>query len=129
MNTNDFKTEASTFNNALPLPVLGQKYNYFIGNKVNKSRRAELVITNIIPFDKINDEALDYWRQEVESRDWLYAKETDYFVIAELTHGDIGEMCFVRTVDDAYGWFSLGFWSGKLDIDGSLSALLNDDDI
>lgn len=128
MNTDDLKNETPTFGNALPLPILGEKYNYFIGNKVNKSRKAEVVITNIISFDKINNEVLDYWKQEVKERDWLYAKETDYFVIAELTGVEDGEMiCFVRTVDDIYGWYSLGFWSGRLDIDGSLSALLDEE--
>ena len=128
MNTNDLKTENAAFNNDLPLRILGQRYNYFVGGKINESRKREVVITNIIPFGKINEEALDYWKQEVESRDWLYAKETDYFVIAELTIGEIDEMiCFVRTVNDVYGWFSLGFWGGRLDIDGSLNALLNNE--
>ena len=37
----------------------------------------------------------------------------------------IEKIIFVRTVKNNDGWFSLGFWGGRLDIDGSLNAILN----
>jgi hypothetical protein len=35
------------------------------------------------------------------------------------------KIIFVRTINNNDGWFSLGWWGGRLDIDGSLNAMLN----
>jgi len=79
----------------------------------------------VIPFNKIDKETLFEWMDEVKYIDWLYAKETDYFVkgilIEEGLNPDV-EVVFVRTLDG--GWFSLGWWAGRLDIDGKLVKLL-----
>ena len=48
----------------------------------------------------------------------MYAQETDYFVKANYLHPDIGAQWFVRTEDG--GWFSIGWWGSRLDVDGSL---------
>jgi hypothetical protein len=109
-------------------PVLGQTYNYFDDGKIKKIRRMEVVITEIIPFNKIDEETLNDWKQEVEECHWLYAKETDFFVKADLkvSNDKIEKIIFVRTINNNNGWFSLGWWGGRLDIDGSLNdALLN----
>jgi hypothetical protein len=55
------------------------------------------------------------WAEEVTECYWLYANENDYFIKAESEHW---ASYFVRTTDG--GWFSLGWWAGRLDIDGSL---------
>ena len=83
--------------------------------KIKPSRHSLITITKLIPFTEAASELLDFWKQEVEECDWLYATETDYFAEAEL-HGEI--IHFVRTTDG--GWFSMGFWASRLDIDGSL---------
>ena len=123
----ELKNETPTIGNTLLCPVLGQKYNYFDDGKIKPSRRMEVVITEIIPFNEIDGETLNDWKQEVEKCHWLYAKETDFFVKADLKISDdkIEKIIFVRTVNNNDGWFSLGWWGGRLDIDGSLNALLN----
>lgn len=105
-------------------PILGQTYNYFDDGKIKPSRRSKVVITDVIPFDKIDLETLNNWKLEVEECDWLFAKKTDFFVKADLklSNDNIEKIIFVRTIDN--GWFSLGWWSGRLDIDGSLNAYL-----
>ena len=47
--------------NTLLCPVLGQTYNYFDDGKIKPSRRMEVVITEIIPFDKIDEDTLNEW--------------------------------------------------------------------
>ena len=123
----DLKNEPPTCGNTLLCPVLGQTYNYFDDGKIRESRRMAVVITEIIPFSEIDEETLNDWKEEVEECDWLYAKETDYFVKADLKVSDdkVEKIIFVRTINNNGGWFSLGWWGGRLDIDGSLNALLN----
>jgi len=118
--------ENKNIGNATFCPVLGKTYNYFDDGKIKLSRRAEVVITDIIPFNEIDKETLNDWKQEVKDCYWLYAKETDFFVKADLKVSDnqIEKIIFVRTIKNN-GWFSLGWWGGRLDIDGSLNALLN----
>ena len=107
------------------IPVVGKKYHYFDDGKIKVSRRCEVVITEVIPFEKIDEETLNYWKEEVEECDWLYAPKTDFFVKAETTFSDgsIRTMIFVRTIHN--DWFSLGWIGSRLDIDGSLNDTLN----
>jgi hypothetical protein len=105
------------------IPILGNTYNYFDDGKIRESRKLPVLITEIIHFNEIDEKTLSYWKEEVYEIDWLYAKETDYFIKGFLNLGDrIEEIIFVRTIDN--GWFSLGWWAGQLDIDGSLYSLL-----
>lgn len=114
----------------LDLPEVGKTYFYFDDGKVTRARRLEVVITEIVPFADIADideETLNHWKEEVREIDWVYAKETDYFIKAQLKVSDeeVQDIVFVRTINNDDGWFSLGFWGGQLDIDGSLNAMLN----
>jgi hypothetical protein len=110
----------------LKLPEVGKTYYYFDDGKVSISRRMEVVITEIVPFSEIDEETLNNWEEEVREIDWIYAKETDYFVKGKLKVSDeVNEIVFVRTINNDDGWFSIGFWGGQLDIDGSLNAMLN----
>ena len=122
----DLNNEPLTCGNTLLCPVLGQTYNYFDDGKIRPSRRMRVTITEIIPFSEIDEETLNDWKEEVKQCDWLYAKETDYFVKADLKVSDnkTEKIIFVRTINNN-GWFSLGWWGGRLDIDGSLDASLN----
>jgi hypothetical protein len=109
---------------------LGKTYDYFDDGKINESRRLPVKITNITPFKEIDKDTLNEWQKEVEQCDWLYAKETDYFVFGELKiaedslgHESFERAVFVRTINN--GWFSLGFWAGRLDVDGKLKESLD----
>lgn len=65
----------ATCGNTLLCPVLGQTYNYFDDGKISPSRRMEVVITEIIPFNEIDAETLEYWKEEVEECNWLTQKK------------------------------------------------------
>lgn len=100
---------------------IGQTYDYFDDGKLTEMRRCKVTITDIIHFDDIDRDTLEYWLKEkydFHARPhWLYAQDTDYFIKGDIE--DLGEkVIFVRTVDG--GWFSLGWWAGRLDHDGSL---------
>lgn len=99
------------------IPTLNKKYTYFDDGKVNLSRIDKVNITEIIPFHHIDEETLATWEEEVRDCHWLYNKETDFFIKGKLE--DVKEdVIFVRCVSD--GWFSLGWWGGRLDIDGTI---------
>ena len=114
-------------------PILGQTYVYFTHGSITPWNKAEATITEIIPFDKIDLETLDLWERQLKSHPLLYAKETDYFIKADLMwvsdHAE--KIILVRTLNDKHGWFGLPWYqerveAGRLDIDGSLNALLNE---
>ena len=112
--------------NTSQLPEIGKTYNYFDDGKIKKSRKMSVVITEIIPFDNIDSQTLKQWQEDVEECHWLYSKETDYFIIADLevSESKIEKIIFVRTIDNKDGWFSMGWWGGRLDIDGELNKML-----
>ena len=101
---------------------IGKTYNYFDDGKVKESRKMPVIITSITPFNKIGKRVLKLWREEVEQCDWLYEKETDYFIKGDLyvTKDKIEKVVFVASRN---GWFSLGWWGGRLDVDGSLTKI------
>jgi hypothetical protein len=88
------------------IPVVGKTYHYFDDGKIKLSRRGEVVITQVIPFEKIDEDTLNYWQAEVEECYWLYAPKTDFFVKAESTLSDspFHDITFVRT--KVGNWFS-----------------------
>lgn len=105
------------------IPILNKTYYSFDDGKIRPNRRSRVVIKEIIPFNEIDQETLAKWKEEVSECDWLYRETTDYFIKAEANQEDIGideTLIFVRCKKD--GWFSLGFWAGRLDIDGSLNV-------
>jgi hypothetical protein len=94
--------------------IVGGKYDYFDDGKIRESRRSDCTIIEKIPFKDIDSDTLSQWKDEVISCDWLYAKETDFFLkaIIEFPDDEPETVYFVRTTD--WGWFSLGFWGGRL---------------
>lgn len=101
--------------------VINGIYNYFENGKIRESRMIEVKINDIIPFVNIDESTLQFWKEEVKQYGWLYAKETDYFIKGTLlTQNDGIDVIFVRTIKNN-GWFSMGWWRGQLDIDGSLT--------
>ena len=104
------------------IPEVGKTYNCFDDGKISKSRIYTVDVIEIIPFDKIGDDIYDNWKYAVEQHDWLFAIETDYFIITD--NGEDGRAVFVRSVDG--GWFSIGDFmnSGRLDVDNQLTSML-----
>jgi hypothetical protein len=104
------------------IPKVGKTYNCFDDGKISHSRLYTVDIKEVIAFDKIDNATLEEWKEQVEQCDWLYAKETDYFV--KTINGEDGDAVFVRTLNG--GWFSLGNFmnSGRLDVDGKLTKML-----
>lgn len=106
---------------------IGKTYNHFDDGKIRESRRSPVTITEIIPFDQVDEETFNRWREEVQKFDWLFAKETDFFIkgLLEEVKNNPVEITYVRTLQQK--WFSLSIdgWSGGiLDVDGSLSKEL-----
>lgn len=84
------------------LPEIGKFYDCYDDGKIHYSRKYLVRITNIVPFSEISSEILKKWEEYKEGYDWLFAKETDYFIIADSY--EKGEFClsesiFVRTND------------------------------
>lgn len=98
-----------------PVPEVGKEYHAFDDGKIKPSRLEVVKIVELIPFTEANEELLKEWKQNVEECYWLYASETDYFAKAEY---EDETSYFVRTEDG--GWFSMGWFGSRLDIDGSL---------
>lgn len=110
LNLKDYKKQ--------PVPEVGKEYHTFDDGKINFGRHFISRVTEVVPFAEVNNEVLlEEWRQEVMDYYWLYAPETDYFIKAEAENEEEPSY-FVRTTDG--GWFSLGWFGSRLDIDGSL---------
>lgn len=106
-----------------PIPEVGKTYNCFDDGKISYGRLYTVDVVDAIPFEDIDKQTLSVWLSKVGQYDWLFAKETDYFI--KTANGEDGDAIFVRTLDG--GWFSLGDFmnSGMLDVDGELTAILN----
>jgi hypothetical protein len=103
-----------------PVPEIGREYNAFDDGKISPNRHQVIKIVELIPFKECTDNKLvSDWTEDVTNCCWLYARETDYFVKATYENEIL---YFVRTEDG--GWFSLGFWGSRLDIDGSLYDIM-----
>lgn len=92
---------------------IGKLYDYFDDGKISESRRQDVLITEKVCFKDIDSETREQWEDEVKTCHWLYAPKTDYFLKGILDPEEDKEpVVFVRTLDG--GWFSLGFWAGRL---------------
>ena len=106
-----------------PVPEVGKEYHIFDDGKIRPSRHYVAKIQKLIYPDEVYEITALYnaWEEQVRECYWLFAQDTDYFVMAESDY-DEKPLYFVRTEDG--GWFSLdypGGWMGaRLDIDGSL---------
>lgn len=105
------------------IPEVGKTYNCFDDGKIRESRLYTVDIVAVIPNWRIDFKTKRLWKRSVKECYWLFAKKTDYFV--KTANGEDGDAVFVRTVDG--GWFSIGGFmnSGRLDIDGKLTEIMN----
>ena len=125
-----------------PLPEVGKEYHFFDDGKVSANRhyicKVERVITPeeangigvVVPeynFETGENEPClttlyEHYLSQMESHDWLYSPETDYFIEASCPTYDKDKLWFVRTLDG--GWFSMNIQSswqgGRLDVDGTI---------
>lgn len=108
------------------IPEVGKTYDCFDDGKLSKSRHYQVEIEELIPFNEAKGDVQDWQRSEANQCHWLYAKESDYIVKAKPV-GEGGDLAFSENKEEHYfvrtkdgGWFSLGFWAGRLDIDGTL---------
>ena len=101
-----------------PVPEVGKEYHTFDDGKIKPSRHNIITITEVVPFNEFRDSTIvSAWGHEIQNCYWLYAEETDYFVIGKYEDEEEPEY-FVRTKDG--GWFSIGWFASRLDIDGTL---------
>ena len=108
----------------MEIPKLNKTYNCFDDGKISESRKYEVTIEKIVPFDEIDEEILEIWKDVSKFSHWLFAKETDFFIFTSGEDGADDDNIFVRTKDN--GWFGIGnfFNSGRLDVDGKLTEWL-----
>jgi len=107
------------------IPKNKTSYNYFDDGKISKSRMSKIWITDIKPFDNVENFLITKWENEVINNPDLFAKETDFFVKGKIENSN-EYLIFVRTTNN--GWFSFNnsMWDGRLDIDGKLTEQLNE---
>ena len=95
----------------MKVPVIGEVYDHFDDGKIRESRRCDVVITAVVPFAEASQEDKDWWEQDAQDADFLYAPRTDYLVYG-VCCGDNEQVIYVRTQDG--GWFSIGWSGGRL---------------
>ena len=95
------------------IPEINKEYDYYDDGKITPSRHDKVIITEIIPFNKIDKETRNKWMNEVKECSWLYNNKTDYLIKGKLKNIK-KNVIFVRTINNE--WFSLGWWAGLLKI-------------
>ena len=102
---------------------VGKTYNCFDDGKIKDSRKYQVTITEIIPFEKADDELLQLWKEKGVPQYWLFDK-TDYFLRFKSNEYE-NEPNGVFTRTKSGGWFGLGeIWnSGELGVDGGLTKI------
>lgn len=92
------------------LPELYKKYDCYDDGKITEFRKYQVLITDIIPFNKADKDLVKIWKIAVKDYYWLFAEETDYFIFAVSYEWWYPQVeIFVRTIDG--GWFGLGNWN------------------
>lgn len=107
----------------MEIPKINNTYNCFDDGKIRESRLYTVTVKKLIPFEDAETSLLLEWNTEVCNCNWLYKRNTDFFVVT--VNQDNEEEIFVRTINN--GWFSIGGFlqGGRLDVDGSLTKILN----
>lgn len=106
------------------LPIKNKEYNCFDGGIISQNRMYKVLIKEIIPFNKIDKETLELWKNEAKKFYWIYSKETDYFVKGILLSKH-DKVIFVRRFDGKWFGFSDNWWNGLLDINGKMTKQIN----
>lgn len=94
------------------LPELYKKYDCYDDGKITESRKYQVLITNIIPFEEADKDLIKAWKIAVADYYWLFATKTDYFIFAVSYEWWYPQVeIFARTIDG--GWFGLGEWNNS----------------
>jgi len=96
----------------MDLPNINQIYDCYDDGKIRESRRYQVKVKDIIPFDKAPEDILEEWDSISKYPGSLFASATDYFIIADSYEQEniVTTEVFARTVDG--GWFGLGdYWN------------------
>ena len=108
------------------VPNCGERFHFFDDGKTSPSRHFIVEIDRVISWDQVHSEdLLKEIITEQKDCNWLYAPVTDYVIHGQLLGTGIEPLWFIRTNEG--GWFSIGFWAGELDIDGSKFKEVIDD--
>ena len=106
-----------------PIPKKNKKYSYFDDGKIKPSRHSFMKILDVIPFEEASLEMIEFWEAMKSASDWIFAKETDYFIIGyempdDSNYQTIHTTLFAR--HDDRGWYGFrtddpdGYWHGQL---------------
>lgn len=96
------------------LPLIGNTYDCYDDGKITPSRRYDVIIRDIVSFEKAKEEIILEWNYNLTNYHWLFSESTDYFLIADSYEQDdvVTKSIFVRTKDG--GWFSFGLERNNL---------------
>ena len=107
------------------LPNVNEQIKFFDDGKTSMCRRYYAYPQKIIPFWTaviFHPKMVFNWFKEVKCCSWLYAKKTDYFIIAKIPRFTDFPVIFVRTQKGT--WFSIDYprigMSGALDVDDKI---------
>lgn len=128
-------------------PIVGSEYYFYDDGKLSPSRRYVATVTRIVTKEESkqimfptwcneqtdwnpctvtfdNEEPsgeislFDKWIHERDEIDWVFAKDTDYFVECSIPKYDENKIWFAKTIHN--GWFSIciqnGWQGGALDV-------------
>lgn len=120
------------------LPNVGEEYHFFDDGKISPSRHYIAKVEDVVSirqakgsrflhYYKKKDKGIlnslyDIWRSESKEHYWLFAEETDVFLMCSIPKYDENMVWFARTRNG--GWFSMNVQNclqgGELDVDGSI---------
>jgi hypothetical protein len=108
------------------VPKLGEKFHFFDASRKTASRHFIVEIIKVIPWRYVAAKNLrQQIAQERKKRPELFAEKSEFLCQGKLLGVPLEPVWFTRTVDG--GWYSIGFWSGLLDIDGTVfNSIISD---
>ena len=108
-----------------PIPKKNKKYSYFDDGKISPSRHSFMKILDVIPFEEASYEMNKFWEGMKKETPWIFAKETDYFIIGYEMPDDGDHMwqtiyttLFARNIDG--GWYGVRTDDPSTDYTGRL---------
>ncbi len=111
-------------------PIVGNEYHAFDDGKINWSRHKVVDIVKKVKLRHLSLKAQKLIKDDIKNCYWLFAKKQSYVYVGYLRPFEditIEEpQYFIKTL--CRGWFSIGWWGARLDVDGHLYKSLCDND-
>lgn len=104
--------------------IIGDKFLHFDDGKIRESTSRVAEIIEIIEFKDANKKLIKKWENEKKECPWLYATETDVFLICHIFDGGIIELIYARTIDGDFFSLDNTCYCGRLDINYRLEKEL-----